>query len=130
MIDVCPCEAHRNDTSTAGCTRVYQIKYLLVSYTSLGLGARGWLLQRMRSLDNVLFIYLSPRRHASSFPSLRCAGQNMVQQRGIRALFVGMVPRLLQQVPSSTICWWSVEACQKALEPFAAPGSPPAGGGH
>lgn len=75
-------------------------------------------------------MYPSARHHASFFPLMPCAGQTMVQQRGMRALFVGMVPRLLQQVPSSTICWWSVEACQKALEPFAAPGSPPAGGGH
>lgn len=35
-----------------------QINYLLVSYTSLGLCARGWLLQRMRRLNNML-IYVS-----------------------------------------------------------------------
>jgi hypothetical protein len=28
-----------------------------------------------------------------------------VRQRGLGALYMGIVPRLAQQIPSSTICW-------------------------
>ncbi|GAX73771.1 hypothetical protein CEUSTIGMA_g1222.t1 [Chlamydomonas eustigma] len=58
-------------------------------------------------------------------------GRTLVQQGGLAALFVGVIPRLLQQVPSSTICWYSVEACQKALQPYT-DGAPASGGdaGH
>lgn len=45
-------------------------------------------------------------------------GARMVAQRGPGALFVGTVPRLVQQVPSSTICWWCIETCRRALEPY------------
>ncbi len=61
------------------------------------------------------------------------AGKAMVKQRGMQSLYLGVVPRLLQQVPSSTICWYSVEACQKALAPYTAPdegGNFGHGGGH
>ncbi|GFR49742.1 hypothetical protein Agub_g11899 [Astrephomene gubernaculifera] len=44
----------------------------------------------------------------------------MVQARGPGALWVGVLPRLAQQVPSCTICWWAVEACQQALKPYTA----------
>lgn len=50
-------------------------------------------------------------------------GLTMVRLRGLGALFVGIVPRLIQQVPSSTICWWSVEQTQKALAPYLAQGA-------
>ncbi len=33
-------------------------------------------------------------------------GMRMVKRRGLGALYVGMIPRLVQQVPSSTICWY------------------------
>ncbi len=56
-------------------------------------------------------------------------GRTLVLQRGLPSLFIGVVPRLVQQVPSSTICWWSVEACQKALQPFAE-GRAASGGTH
>ena len=55
------------------------------------------------------------------------AGRSLVQRRGPSALFVGIVPRLVQQVPSSTICWFTVEACQKALQPWT-DGQPASGG--
>jgi solute carrier family 25 S-adenosylmethionine transporter 26 len=45
-------------------------------------------------------------------------GARMVAQHGPSALFVGMLPRLAQQVPSSTICWLVIEQCRNALEPF------------
>ncbi|KAJ9506965.1 hypothetical protein QJQ45_016546, partial [Haematococcus lacustris] len=45
-------------------------------------------------------------------------GAAMVRRRGPGALFVGVVPRLVQQVPSSIICWWAVERVQKTLRPF------------
>ncbi|KAG2497459.1 hypothetical protein HYH03_004614 [Edaphochlamys debaryana] len=48
-------------------------------------------------------------------------GVRMVQSRGPSALWVGVVPRLAQQVPSCTICWWAVEACQHFLKPYTAP---------
>ncbi len=48
-------------------------------------------------------------------------GSRMVAQHGPGALWVGVVPRLAQQVPSCTICWWAVEACQQALKPWTAP---------
>ena len=54
----------------------------------------------------------------------------MVKQRGMSSLYLGVMPRLLQQVPSSTICWYSVEACQKSLAPFTAGEPPPGGVGH
>lgn len=47
-------------------------------------------------------------------------GFAMVRKRGPGALFVGVVPRLIQQIPSSTVCWWSIESCRKALEPYTA----------
>ena len=48
-------------------------------------------------------------------------GSRMVAQHGAGALWVGVVPRLAQQVPSCTICWWAVEACQHWLKPITAP---------
>ncbi len=45
-------------------------------------------------------------------------GYRMVRRRGLGALYCGMTPRLAQQVPSSTICWWAVQQTQKVLEPF------------
>ncbi|GIL80177.1 hypothetical protein Vretifemale_9357 [Volvox reticuliferus] len=48
-------------------------------------------------------------------------GAWMVAKRGPGALWVGLLPRLAQQVPSCTICWWAVEACQQALKPITAP---------
>lgn len=48
-------------------------------------------------------------------------GAKMVAVGGPGALFVGMVPRLVQQVPSTTICWWAIERCRDALEPYTKP---------
>ncbi|KXZ43612.1 hypothetical protein GPECTOR_85g342 [Gonium pectorale] len=68
--------------------------------------------------------------HATDAISLSASGQvaeffktgvRMVANRGPGALWVGVLPRLAQQVPSCTICWWAVEACQQALKPWTAP---------
>ncbi|EFJ49599.1 hypothetical protein VOLCADRAFT_89479 [Volvox carteri f. nagariensis] len=68
--------------------------------------------------------------HAADAISLNAAGQVgaffktgvwMVTHRGLGALWVGLVPRLAQQVPSCTICWWAVEACQHFLKPITEP---------
>jgi hypothetical protein len=48
-------------------------------------------------------------------------GSKLVAAGGPGALFVGMVPRLVQQVPSTTICWWAIEQCRGALEPYTKP---------
>ncbi len=45
-------------------------------------------------------------------------GKQMVAAAGPGALFVGIVPRLVQQVPSSTICWVVIEQCRALLEPY------------
>jgi hypothetical protein len=45
----------------------------------------------------------------------------MVAVGGPGALFVGLVPRLVQQVPSTTICWWAIEQARDMLEPFTKP---------
>jgi hypothetical protein len=45
-------------------------------------------------------------------------GRRMVALGGPGALFVGLAPRLIQQVPSTTICWWAIERCRNALEPY------------
>ncbi|KAI8469632.1 MAG: mitochondrial carrier domain-containing protein [Monoraphidium minutum] len=45
-------------------------------------------------------------------------GAGMVRANGPGALFVGIAPRLVQQVPSSTICWYVIEQCRELLEPY------------
>jgi hypothetical protein len=45
-------------------------------------------------------------------------GSRMVAKNGPGALFVGLMPRLVQQVPSTTICWWAIEQCRDLLEPY------------
>lgn len=58
-------------------------------------------------------------------------GRRMVAKSGPGALYVGVVPRLLQQVPACMLCWWAIEACARALEPFVEQsGSSEQGGLH
>lgn len=45
-------------------------------------------------------------------------GRAMVAARGPGSLFIGLGPRLLQQVPSSTLCWVVIERCRALLEPY------------
>ncbi|KAG1679403.1 hypothetical protein FOA52_007694 [Chlamydomonas sp. UWO 241] len=73
---------------------------------------------------------LSPAAQVAQFFA---TGRQMVARGGVQALYLGVVPRLLQQVPSSTICWYSVEACQRFLAPYTDDGGEapkPGGGGH
>lgn len=44
-------------------------------------------------------------------------GQKLVRRGGFGALYLGVTPRLIQQVPSAMVCWWSIEALSRALEP-------------
>lgn len=48
-------------------------------------------------------------------------GAKLVAAQGPGALFVGTAPRLLQQVPSTTLCWWALEQCRGLLEPYTRP---------
>jgi solute carrier family 25 S-adenosylmethionine transporter 26 len=43
-------------------------------------------------------------------------GRHLVQQKGWQAMFVGLSPRLAQQVPGAMVCWWAIEACRRTLE--------------
>lgn len=52
-------------------------------------------------------------------------GHKMVATRGMSSLYVGMVPRLLQAVPSATICWSSIEYVKRVLLPYTDIGSEP-----
>ncbi|KAF8066349.1 SAMC1 [Scenedesmus sp. PABB004] len=48
-------------------------------------------------------------------------GGKLVARGGAGALFIGLAPRLVQQVPSTTICWWAIERSRQLLEPFTKP---------
>ena len=56
-------------------------------------------------------------------------GRQMLAERGIRSMFVGLTPRLLENVPSTMFYWVLVAALRRALEPFTIGegGSPRAG---
>jgi hypothetical protein len=43
-------------------------------------------------------------------------GRQLVQQKGWGSMFVGLSPRLAQQVPGAMVCWWAIEACRRLLE--------------
>lgn len=45
-------------------------------------------------------------------------GQQMVQRGGLKALYVGLAPRLCQQVPGAMVCWWAIENCSRSLQPY------------
>ena len=44
-------------------------------------------------------------------------GSGMVKAGGIGSLYYGLAPRLLQQVPSSMICWYTIHSVQRLLLP-------------
>lgn len=48
-------------------------------------------------------------------------GADMVRRGGVGALYYGVVPRLLQQVPASTVGWYVIHTVQRLLEPYTAP---------
>ena len=41
----------------------------------------------------------------------------MAKTRGVGSLYYGLAPRLLQQVPSSMICWYTIHSVQRLLLP-------------
>mmetsp|Transcript_2226 Transcript_2226/g.5697 ORF Transcript_2226/g.5697 Transcript_2226/m.5697 type:complete len:592 (+) Transcript_2226:140-1915(+) len=45
-------------------------------------------------------------------------GKDMVARKGLGCMYYGVVPRLLQQVPSSMMGWWAVHAVVRALQPW------------
>ena len=48
-------------------------------------------------------------------------GADMVRRGGVGALYYGVVPRLMQQVPASTVGWYVIHTVQRLLEPYTAP---------
>jgi hypothetical protein len=48
-------------------------------------------------------------------------GMTMVKNRGPSALYVGLVPRLMHQVPGAMVCWWAIEGCHRYLQQFKDP---------
>lgn len=43
-------------------------------------------------------------------------GRHLVRTTGWKSLFLGVTPRLVQQVPGSALCWWGVQSVDKLLE--------------
>ncbi|EFJ47173.1 hypothetical protein VOLCADRAFT_105233 [Volvox carteri f. nagariensis] len=46
------------------------------------------------------------------------SGRRIVARKGLGGLYVGVTPRLLQQVPSAMVCWWSIAAFKRIMEPY------------
>lgn len=42
-------------------------------------------------------------------------GRGLVMQKGVRSLFVGLAPRLVQQIPGSALCWWGVKQADNLM---------------
>lgn len=45
-------------------------------------------------------------------------GRQMLADTGLRSMFVGLTPRLLENVPSTMFYWVLVAALRRTLEPF------------
>lgn len=45
-------------------------------------------------------------------------GRDMVARKGPGALYVGLLPRLMHQVPGAMVCWWAIEGCHRHLQQF------------
>ncbi len=48
-------------------------------------------------------------------PDRQAAGLGCAVQGGLRSLFVGVTPRLLQTMPSTMVYWFAVEGTRRAL---------------
>ncbi|KAG2434716.1 hypothetical protein HXX76_007606 [Chlamydomonas incerta] len=59
-------------------------------------------------------------------------GRRIAARKGLAGLYVGVTPRLFQQVPSAMVCWWSIAAFKRWMAPYTAPdddaGAHPASG--
>ncbi|KAK9809175.1 hypothetical protein WJX72_010841 [[Myrmecia] bisecta] len=53
-------------------------------------------------------------------------GRGLVAANGPKSLFVGLVPRLAEKVPSTMVYWLAVEGCRRALAPYVIGASPEA----
>ena len=42
-------------------------------------------------------------------------GELMVRRNGLASLYMGVVPRLLQHVPSATLCWWAINTFERCV---------------
>lgn len=49
------------------------------------------------------------------------SGRRIVSRKGLAGLYVGVTPRLLQQVPSAMVCWWAIAAFKRFMEPHTLP---------
>ncbi|KXZ54726.1 hypothetical protein GPECTOR_4g794 [Gonium pectorale] len=49
------------------------------------------------------------------------SGRRIVARKGLAGLYVGVTPRLLQQVPSAMVCWAAIAAFKRAMEPHTVP---------
>ncbi|GFR50429.1 hypothetical protein Agub_g12649 [Astrephomene gubernaculifera] len=58
------------------------------------------------------------------------SGQRIVCRKGLSGLYVGVTPRLLQQVPSAMVCWWSIAAFKRFMQPHTMPEEWPGGAAH
>ncbi|GAB4823614.1 hypothetical protein N2152v2_010660 [Parachlorella kessleri] len=58
---------------------------------------------------------------ASQFVS---TGRQLMGQGGLKALFVGLTPRLLQTMPSTMVYWFAVESTRRALMRYIDVGDP------
>ncbi|GIL53451.1 hypothetical protein Vafri_9052 [Volvox africanus] len=55
------------------------------------------------------------------------SGRRIMTRKGLGGLYVGVTPRLLQQVPSAMVCWWSIAAFKRFMEPHTIPEEWPGG---
>lgn len=49
------------------------------------------------------------------------SGRRIMARKGLGGLYMGATPRLLQQVPSAMVCWWSIAAFKRFMKPHTLP---------
>jgi len=59
---------------------------------------------------------LAGKGFTSSARMFAATGRRMLRDGGAKALYVGVVPRLLQQVPSSMLCWYTIHTVERLLQ--------------
>lgn len=55
-----------------------------------------------------------------SLKAFGSTGKDLVAKGGLGSLYVGLLPRLAGEVPSTMLYWLAVEACRRLLEPYTA----------
>ncbi|GLI67172.1 hypothetical protein VaNZ11_011385 [Volvox africanus] len=71
---------------------------------------------------------LSGRGFLGSAAMFFKSGRRIMTRKGLGGLYVGVTPRLLQQVPSAMVCWWSIAAFKRFMEPHTISEEWPGGG--